>query len=118
VFKRSDRRKPNTKFIRNFRQLSDKSFVDDFDWTGYCKYESRLVLRSTEIKPLLQRFVCTTFAGSTKMVLARSPSNFLKKGFWQSLQQCMHVKKMYFCNLLFKYMKTVLIWSLYGLVVA
>ena len=75
MFKRSDRRKPNTKSIRNFRQLSDKSFVDDFDWTGYCKYESRLVLRSTEIKPLLQRFVCTTLAGNTKMVLQRAPSN-------------------------------------------
>ena len=30
----------------------DKSLVDDLTGTGYCKYESRLVLRSTEIQPL------------------------------------------------------------------
>ena len=30
----------------------DKSLVDDLIGTGYCTYESRLVLRSTEIKPL------------------------------------------------------------------
>ena len=30
----------------------DKSLVDDLIGTGYCKYESRLVLRSTEIQPL------------------------------------------------------------------
>ncbi len=29
----------------------DKSLVDDLIGTGYCKYESRLVLRSTEIQP-------------------------------------------------------------------
>ena len=32
----------------------DKSLVDDLTGTGYCKYESRLVLRSTEIKPLFR----------------------------------------------------------------
>ena len=29
----------------------DKSTVDDFIWMRYCKHESKLVLRSAEIKP-------------------------------------------------------------------
>ena len=36
----------------NFDYHRDKSLVDDLNGTGYCKYESRLVLRSTEIHPL------------------------------------------------------------------
>ena len=35
----------------NFDYHRDKSLVDDLNGTGYCKYESRLVLRSTEIHP-------------------------------------------------------------------
>ena len=35
----------------NFDYHHDKSLVDDLIGTGYCKYESRLVLRSTEIHP-------------------------------------------------------------------
>ena len=52
MLSRSDRLRPNTTFSRLSGTESDKSFVDDSDGTGYCKCESRLVLRSTEIKPL------------------------------------------------------------------
>ena len=34
---------------RNFDYYLNKSLVDDLIGTEYCKYESRLVLRSTEI---------------------------------------------------------------------
>jgi hypothetical protein len=54
VFTRSDRLRPNTIFSRLSGTESDKSFVDDSDGTGYCTCESRLVLRSTEIKPLFR----------------------------------------------------------------
>jgi hypothetical protein len=54
VFTRSDRLRPNTTFSRLSGTESDKSFVDDSDGTGYCTCESRLVLRSTEIKPLFR----------------------------------------------------------------
>ena len=37
---------------RNFERRRGKSFVDDLTGTGYCKCESRLVLRSTEVQPL------------------------------------------------------------------
>ena len=57
VFTCSDRLRPNTIRTRLAGTEGDRSFVDDLDWTGYCKYESRLVLRSTEIYPLFQRFV-------------------------------------------------------------
>jgi len=98
VFKRSDRRKPNTKFIRNFRQLSDKSFVDDFDWTGYCKYESRLVLRSTEIKPLFHRFVCTILRAISKWYYVLALPN--KTTGSESLQQWLKFGKKDGCFLL------------------
>ena len=63
MFTRSDRLRPNTILSRLSGTESDKSFVDDFDRTGYCKYESRLVLRSTEIKPSVLRFVKRKFSG-------------------------------------------------------
>ena len=37
------------------RARSTRSIVDDFNETGYCKRESRLVLRSAEIKPTFSR---------------------------------------------------------------
>ena len=52
MFTRSDRLRPNTTFNRLSGTGDDKSIVDDFVRTGYCKHESRLVLRSAEIKPL------------------------------------------------------------------
>ena len=39
----------------------DKSIVDDFPEMGYCKRESKLALRSAEIKPSIFRFVLTKF---------------------------------------------------------
>ena len=36
---------------------NDKSFADDLVESGYCKCESILVIRSTEIFPALLRFV-------------------------------------------------------------
>ena len=56
MFTRSDRLRPNTTHIRLSGTESDKSFVDDFDKTWYCKYESRLALRSTEVAAVF-RFV-------------------------------------------------------------
>ena len=38
----------------------DTSIVDDFVASGYCKYESRLVLRSTEILPVFF-LMCTIY---------------------------------------------------------
>ena len=43
------------------RCCSDKSFADDLVESGYCKCESSLVLRSTEIFPALLRFVLPWF---------------------------------------------------------
>uniref|UniRef100_A0A3B0MUI2 Uncharacterized protein n=1 Tax=Theileria annulata TaxID=5874 RepID=A0A3B0MUI2_THEAN len=37
--------------LHNFRTKSDTSIADDLDAPGYCKRESRLVLRSAEILP-------------------------------------------------------------------
>ena len=38
-------------------RVCDKSFVDDLVASGYCKYESNLVLRSTEVFAVFLRFV-------------------------------------------------------------
>ena len=40
----------------------DKSFADDLVESGYCKCESSLVLRSTEIFPALLRFVLPLYS--------------------------------------------------------
>ena len=41
----------------NTRYGNDKSIVDDFVASSYCKYESNLVLRSTEVFAVFLRFV-------------------------------------------------------------
>ena len=42
---------------RKLPRPSGKSFVDDLVESRYCKCESNLVLRSTEVFPVLLRFV-------------------------------------------------------------
>ena len=56
VFTRSDRLRPNTKIIRLSGSELDKTIVDDFAMTGYCKLVSNLALRAAEVR-LVIRFV-------------------------------------------------------------
>ena len=57
MFTRSDRLRPNTTSSRFLGTENDKSLIDDLYLTESCKHESKLVLRSAEIKPLFFRSV-------------------------------------------------------------
>ena len=52
----NDRDSPTSHLIATRHRPGIESIVDDFTEKGYCTYESKLVLRSTEIKPLLHDF--------------------------------------------------------------
>ena len=47
--------------IHNSNASFDKSIVDDFVASSYCKYESILVIRSTEVFAAFLRFVLPCF---------------------------------------------------------
>ena len=51
----NDRLRPCTTRDGNETRPGTRSTVDDFIETGYCKRESKLVLRSAEIKPTFSR---------------------------------------------------------------
>ena len=57
----------------NSNRDGDKSIVDDFFASGYCKCESNLVLRSTEVFAVFLRFVLpyvhTSYDSSVNLVL-------------------------------------------------
>ena len=58
VFTRSDRLRPNTKFIRLSGSEYDKTIVDDFAMTGYCKLVSNLALRAAEVRLVIRFVTC------------------------------------------------------------
>ena len=51
----------DTPAIHNSNVGFDKSIVDDFVASSYCKYESILVIRSTEVFAAFLRFVLPYF---------------------------------------------------------
>ena len=73
VFTRSDRLRPNTKFIRLSGIWIDKTFVDDLAMTGYCKRVSNLVLRAAEVRLVIRFVTCGM------QILAPPPHNYPPK---------------------------------------
>ncbi len=75
----NDRLCPAPHAIATRHVLRLKSIVDDFNERGYCKRESKLVLRSAEIQPLFLDFVhrahtaAATHAAAAMLMYCETP---------------------------------------------